>query len=91
MSSVALLGGWWVPVPREHWSSRPDSLAKVAKVWEEPWYDCRQERVFIGAGMDKAALTARRDSAVVEARDFTPDAWANLPEAVPKRGQSRVA
>lgn len=91
MSSVKPLGGWWASVPRDRWPDHPDSLAEVAKNWVEPWGDRRQELVFIGAGMDKAALTARLDAALVEAAEFTPDAWAKLPDPFPQWGERQVA
>jgi hypothetical protein len=91
MTSVKPLGGWWASVPRDRWPDPPDSLAEVAKNWAEPRGDRRQELVFIGAGMDKAALTARLDAALVEAAEFTPDAWAKLPDPFPQWGQRQVA
>ncbi|WP_313349586.1 GTP-binding protein [Paracoccus sp. (in: a-proteobacteria)] len=91
MSSVTPLGGWWASVPRERWPTHPDALNEVGEVWEEPWGDRRQELVFIGAGMDKEALTARLDAALVEAWDYTPDAWSKLPDPFPQWGQKRVA
>ncbi|WP_423211786.1 zinc metallochaperone GTPase ZigA [Paracoccus yeei] len=91
VSSVAPLGGWWASVPRERWPTHPDSLAEVAKNWEEPWGDRRQELVFIGAGMDKEAITKALDDALVDAWDFTPEAWAKLPDPFPQWGQRRVA
>jgi len=33
--------------------------------WQEPWGDRRQEIVFIGAGIDWPAITARLDSALI--------------------------
>lgn len=91
VSSVVPLGGWWASVPRERWPTHPDSLAEVAKNWEEPWGDRRQELVFIGAGMDPAAITKALDDALVDAWDFTPEAWARLPDPFPQWGQRRVA
>ena len=76
MSSVSPLGGWWASVPRERWPTHPDALAEVAEKWQEPWGDRRQEIVFIGAGLDRAAITA----ALVTSADFTPEAWCNLPD-----------
>ncbi|KGJ10211.1 GTP-binding protein (plasmid) [Paracoccus versutus] len=91
VSSVTPLGGWWASVPRERWPTHPDSLAEVARNWQEPWGDRRQELVFIGAGMDPAAITQALDDALVEAWDFTPEAWARLPDPFPQWGQRRVA
>lgn len=66
LSSVTPVGRWWAAVPQERWPDHPESLAQIRARWEEPWGDRRQELVFIGAGMDKAALTARLDAALAD-------------------------
>ena len=91
VSSVTPLGGWWASVPRVRWPSHPDSLAEVEKVWEEPWGDRRQELVFIGAGMDREALTMALDAALVDAQDFTPALWKQLPDPFPKWQKRQLA
>lgn len=83
VSSVTPLGGWWASVPKERWPLHPDALREVAAKWQEPWGDRRQELVFIGHGMDEAGLRAALDAALVDARDFTPTAWADLPDPFP--------
>lgn len=83
VSSVAPLGGWWASVPRERWPTHPDALREVASKWDEPWGDRRQEIVFIGHGMDEAAIRARLDAALVPAAGFTPEAWTDLPDPFP--------
>ncbi len=83
MSSVTPLGGWWASVPRERWPTHPDALAEVAGKWQEPWGDRRQEIVFIGAGHDRAAITAALDAALVTSADFAPEAWKDLPDPFP--------
>ena len=91
ISTVVPLGGWWASVPKERWPTHPDALSEVATVWQEPWGDRRQELVFIGAGMDQAALTARLDAALVEETAFTPAVWTGLADPFPQWGQRRVA
>lgn len=91
ISTVTPLGSWWAAIPQERWPSHPDALAEMEKHWSEPWGDRRQELVFIGAGMDKAALTAALDAALVEAIDFTPQIWAKLPDPFPQWGHRNVA
>jgi len=58
-------------------------LAEVARHWKDPWGDRRQEIVFIGAGMDRAALTAVLDAALIDAASYTPDLWAGLADPFP--------
>ncbi|SMG34419.1 zinc metallochaperone GTPase ZigA [Paracoccus sp. J56] len=91
MSSVTPLGAWWASVPRERWPVHPDSLSELTRNWQDPWGDRRQELVFIGAGMDPAAITRALDGALVEDEGFIPEAWADLPDPFPQWGQRRVA
>lgn len=83
VSSVTPLGGWWASVPRDRWPTHPDMLAEVAAKWAEPWGDRRQEIVFIGAGMDREAITKALDAALIHAFDFTPEAWRDLADPFP--------
>ena len=85
------LGGWWASVPRERWPEHPDSLAEMKRNWSEPWGDRRQELVFIGSGMDWAAITERLDAALVDTQDFRPSDWKALPDPFPQWGQRRTA
>ncbi|MBR2573158.1 MAG: GTP-binding protein [Loktanella sp.] len=91
VSSVTPLGGWWVSVPRDRWPTHPDMLAEVAGKWAEPWGDRRQELVFIGAGMNESAIRAMLDAALIQAQDFTPDAWTGLPDPFPHWGKQQAA
>ena len=84
VSTVTPLGGWWASVPRERWPTHPDALSEVAEKWVEPWGDRRQELVFIGAGMDEAALRNSLDAALMLATDFTPLAWTGLSDPFPE-------
>jgi G3E family GTPase len=83
MSSVTPLGRWWASVPRDRLPAHPEAQAEIARHWAQPWGDRRQEIVFIGAAMDRAAITAALNAALHPAQDFTPGAWANLPDPFP--------
>lgn len=83
VSSVSPLGGWWAAVPRDRWPTHPQALEEVAAKWAEPWGDRRQELVFIGTGMDEEAIRTRLDAALLPARDYTPEAWRDLPDPFP--------
>ncbi len=90
ISSVAPLGGWWASVPKERWPTHPDALAEVASKWQEPWGDRRQELVFIGVGIDPTRISAALDACLIPSDDFTPAAWAGMPDPFPVWGK-RVA
>jgi G3E family GTPase len=91
VSTVSPLGRWWAGVPRRHWPTIPDRLDAVAALWEEPWGDRRQELVFIGSDMDKAAITQALDAALVTESTFLPDSWADLPDPFPVWGARDAA
>ena len=84
MSSVSPLGRWWASVPADRLPTHPDAQAEIARHWAEPWGDRRQEIVFIGAGLDREAICAALNAALVPAADFTPAAWAHLPDPFPR-------
>jgi len=84
ISSVKPLGGWWASAPKERWPTDPDALREVTSKWIEPWGDRRQELVFIGTGMDEAAIRARLDASLVPADEFRPTAWKHLSDPFPR-------
>ncbi|WP_411351526.1 GTP-binding protein [Leisingera aquaemixtae] len=84
VSSVRPLGLWWAAVPSERWPAHPEARREILQTWDETWGDRRQELVFIGAGLDKAAITARLDACLMpgSAGGFDP-AWASLDDPFP--------
>ncbi|MDB6176298.1 GTP-binding protein [Paracoccus sp. Z330] len=91
MSTVKPLGGWWASVPQERWPDHPEALAELRRNWQDPWGDRRQELVFIGAGMNAAAITSALDAALIGSDEFTPQMWQGLSDPFPKWGQRNVA
>ena len=87
VSQVSPLGMWWAAMPRERWPDDPQAQAKMRANWVEPFGDRRQELVFIGTGLDVAGLTKRLDACLMGAQDFTPAAWAGLPDPFPRWGK----
>jgi len=65
LSGVTPLGTWWAAVPRDRWPEHDSARRYITQHWAEPWGDRRQELVFIGAGIDWAALKARLDACLV--------------------------
>lgn len=86
MSSVTPLGRWWASVPQERLPKHPEAQAEIARNWAEPWGDRRQEIVFIGAGLDREAICAKLNDALVDTTEFEPEAWISLPDPFPRWG-----
>ncbi|WP_089233405.1 GTP-binding protein [Tropicimonas sediminicola] len=86
MSSVTPLGRWWASVPEDRLPTHPEAQAEIARHWAEPWGDRRQEIVFIGVGLDREAICATLNAALLDAGDFTPAAWEALPDPFPHWG-----
>ena len=87
---VSGLGAWWAAVPKERWPDDPEGRAIVQRHWTSAWGDRRQELVFIGVGLDEAAIRTALDAcllgSVVEAT-FDPAAYADLHDPFPAWGR----
>lgn len=84
LSSVKPLGNWWATVPRERWPDHESGKAYLNQHWQEPWGDRRQEIVFIGSGIDWAALKARLDAALLpEGSTTTVEDLPDFPDPFP--------
>ena len=59
------LNYWWAALIENGRARREDRPDLIQALWAEPHGDRRQELVFIGAGMDEAALRAALDAALV--------------------------
>lgn len=81
--SVSPLGRWWAAVPEARWPQIGEGLAAVKAQWSEPWGDRRQEIVFIGHGMDRVAVLAALEDALLAASDFAPEAWEGMADPFP--------
>ncbi len=81
------LGYFWAAVPKEHWPDDPAQLAEIGKVSKGPNGDCRQEIVLIGSDMDRTALEAMLDSALLTEEELAmeKDEWkARFHDPFPK-------
>jgi G3E family GTPase len=84
LRSVKPLARWWAATPRERWPADPNALARIRAQWAAPYGDRRQELVFIGSGMDEAALRAALDRCLVRnPAALRPDALARMPDPFP--------
>lgn len=78
-------GTWWCTAPKRYWPRDPESKARILANMVDPYGDRRQEIVLIGMGMDKAALSAMLDEALLTPEEFAqgPNAWAAYPDPFP--------
>lgn len=61
-------GEWWAAVPQEDWPELEVQKQTILADFDGeggPWGDRRQEIVFIGAGMDRDAISAQLDGALL--------------------------
>ena len=86
LSSVTPLGTWWAAVPRERWPDHAQAQDYLRSHWQEPWGDRRQEIVFIGAGIDWAALRGRLDAALMQ-----DEGAEDLPDPFPRWRRAEAA
>jgi G3E family GTPase len=83
---TAMMGRWWVAVPKPRWPDSDEFVRHVKSKWSPVWGDRRQELVFIGIDMDKAWIKRQLDACLVDADDFRPHRWEHLPDPFPAWG-----
>lgn len=83
---TSAMGFWWAILPRDRWPDHPEWRQSIEANWNSIYGDRRQEIVFIGTGMDEAALRDKLDACLVPetATDrMTPELWKDLPDPFP--------
>lgn len=65
LTDIRPLGRWWAATPQKDWPTGAEAVARIHANWRAPFGDRRQELVFIGAGMDRAAITAALEQCLV--------------------------
>ncbi|MCW5714069.1 MAG: zinc metallochaperone GTPase ZigA [Bauldia sp.] len=86
IARVEPMGSWWVAVPRDRWPDHPEWRQALNRNWHRIWGDRRQELVFIGAGMEEAAIRAALDECLVGPEKpirFNPVPFRDLPDPFP--------
>lgn len=79
-------GYWFAAVERESWPQDPGMRDWIESHWDETVGDCRQEIVFIGVGMDRGAIEAILDEALLtdEEMKLGPARWLSFPDPLPQ-------
>ena len=88
------LGHWWSSVPKERWPQDPAWIDHVEGLWHPVHADRRQEIVFIGQGMDEAAIRAELEACLVGRTDddaFDADDWRGRPDPFPVWDREQAA
>jgi G3E family GTPase len=89
--TVSRMGRWWAAVPKNRWPDDGSFEEFVIRHWDAVWGDRRQELVFIGIGLDKAAITKALDACLVPTDEFTPEKWERLNDPFPEWGEAQTA
>lgn len=86
------VGTWFAGTPRDRWPNDPEMVEAALARFEGPYGDRKQELVFIGTGMDEAAIRRDLDSCLLQPSELTQEMadWATLPDPFP-RLQRRTA
>jgi G3E family GTPase len=81
--TIGPAGLWWASVPREQWPDRATQRQTIDPFWQEPYGDCRQELVFIGADLDEDAIRSRLDDCLLTDAELAQGAagWRGLTAA----------
>ncbi len=83
---TSAMGFWWIAVPKSRWPQSQEWRQMLKRHWHPVYGDRRQELVFIGTGMDEAAMRAALDGCLVgraSATRFNPDDFAGLADPFP--------
>lgn len=80
------MGLFWSAVNEAEWPQDEQSQVEIRSHIQGIYGDRRTEIVIIGRDMDKAALTAKFDAALLNEADFEkgPNAWRQLPDPFPQ-------
>ncbi|MDP2800632.1 MAG: zinc metallochaperone GTPase ZigA [Phreatobacter sp.] len=83
---TSAMGFWWTAVPKARWPQSEEWRDMLKRHWHPVFGDRRQELVFIGSGMDEAAMRAALDGCLLgraSATRFNPEEYAALADPFP--------
>jgi len=79
-------GMFWKSIPKDNWPTDKESLEEIQKQWVEPFGDMRQELVFIGQKLDKAAMVSALDQCLLSEEELLKgkNHWRTLSDPFPQ-------
>jgi len=79
-------GMFWRSIPKDNWPTDKESLEEIQKQWVEPFGDMRQELVFIGQKLDKAAMISALDQCLLSEEELLKgkNHWRTLSDPFPQ-------
>ncbi|MCX4188915.1 zinc metallochaperone GTPase ZigA [Methylophaga sp. OBS3] len=85
IARYSFAGMFWKAVPETRWPDDEASREVIMENWVEPFGDMRQELVFIGQGLDEAAVTSALDECLLDDELLLAgkDVWQTLPDPFP--------
>jgi G3E family GTPase len=86
IASVEPVGRWWAHRERADWPAMPDEQREqIDAIWQEPYGDRLNEVVFIGQGLDRAALEAAFTSCLLNRDELAAGMarWTRLDDPFP--------
>jgi hypothetical protein len=84
--SVNPMGLWAAALPEEEWAEMDEETkADIQSTFDGPYGDRRQETVWIGRGLDREALRAHLEAALLTDVEFAvgPEAWQTFEDPLP--------
>lgn len=79
VSDVRAAGRWWAAVPQEQWPHAAHERPDRQDTWHDTFGDRMQQLVFIGQGLDEAAIRTRLDACLVN-RELLNQPLASWPK-----------
>ncbi|GGG10484.1 putative metal chaperone YciC [Paenibacillus albidus] len=83
-------GYWLATLPKQQQLEVLDSEPEVKARWDEQWGDRQTELVFIGIGLDRAAIEARLDRCLLTAEEMTLN-WDSFNNPLPWPSEEQLA
>ena len=84
-------GYWWAAIAKDSWPTEPDWNAWISGRWDPVWGDRRQEIVFIGTGMDEAAIRSALDQCIMRTSEPNFEAWSKIADPFPEWRRKEAA